>query len=52
MKKLALLVPLVLALAVAACNSGSESTAGSTAGGRDVAEGSVEASAGGAGSKA
>ena len=52
MKKLALLVPLVLALAVAACNSGSESSAGSTAGGRDVAEGSVEASAGGAGSKA
>ena len=52
MKKLALLVPLVLALAVAACNSGSESTAGSTGGGRDVAEGSVEASAGGAGSKA
>ena len=52
MKKLALLVPLVLALAVAACNSGSESTAGSTAGGRDVAEGSGEASAGGAGSKA
>ena len=52
MKKLALLVPLVLALAVAACNSGSESTAGSTAGGRDVAEGSVEANAGGAGSKA
>ena len=52
MKKLALLVPLVLALAVAACNSGSESTAGSTGGGRDVAEGSVEASAGGGGSKA
>jgi uncharacterized protein DUF4349 len=52
MKKLALLVPLVLALAVAACNSGSDSTAGSTAGGRDVAEGSGEASAGGAGSKA
>ena len=52
MKKLALLVPLVLALAVAACNSGSESTAGSTGGGRDVSEGSVEAGAGGAGSKA
>ena len=52
MKKLALLVPLVLALVLSACNSGSESTAGSTAGGRDVAEGSVEASAGGAGSKA
>ena len=52
MRKLALLVPLALALAVAACNSGSESTAGTTAGGRDVAEGSVEASAGGAGSKA
>jgi len=52
MKKLALLVPLVLALAVAACNSGSESTAGSTAGGGDVAEGSVEVSAGGVGSKA
>ena len=52
MKKLALLVPLVLALAVAACNSGSESTAGSTAGGGDVAEGSVEVSAGGGGSKA
>ena len=52
MKKLALLVPLVLVLAVAACNSGSESTAGSTAGGGDVAEGSVEVSAGGVGSKA
>jgi hypothetical protein len=52
MKKLALLVPLVLglALAVSACNSGSESTAGSTGGG--ASEGSVEASPGGAGSKA
>jgi len=49
MKKLALLVPFVLtlALAVAACNSGSESTAGSTGGGGDVAEGSAEASGGG-----
>ena len=52
MKKLALLVPLVLALSVSACNSGSESTAGSTGGGGDVAEGSVEASPGGGGSKA
>ena len=43
MKKLALLVPLVLALALSACNSGSESGAGSTGGGR-AAEGSVEAS--------
>ncbi len=53
MKKLALLVPLVLALTVAACNSaGSESTAGSTGGGGDVAQGSAEASPGGGGSKA
>jgi hypothetical protein len=52
MKKLALLVPLVLALAVSACNSGSESTAGSTGGGGDVAEGSAEASPGGGGAKA
>ena len=52
MKKLALLVPLVLALSVSACNSGSESTAGSTGGGGDVAEGSAEASPGGGGSKA
>ena len=51
MKKLALLVPLVLALSVSACNSGSESTAGSTGGG-DVAEGSAEASPGGGGLKA
>jgi predicted small secreted protein len=43
MKKLALLVPIVLALALSACNSGSESGAGSTGGGR-AAEGSVEAS--------
>jgi hypothetical protein len=53
MKKLALLVPLVLALAVGACSSGgSESTAGGTGGGGDVAEGSAEASPGNAGSKA
>ena len=52
MKKLALLVPLVLALSLSACNSGSESTAGSTGGGGDVAEGSAEASPGGGGSKA
>jgi hypothetical protein len=51
MKKLALLVPLVLALSLSACNSGSESTAGSTGGGV-ASEGSVEASPGGAGSKA
>ncbi len=50
MKKLALLVPLVLALAVSACNSGSDSTAGSTGGG--ASEGSVEASLGNAGSQA
>ena len=43
MKKLALLVPLVLVLAVSACNSGSESTAGSTGGG-GASEGSVEGS--------
>lgn len=54
MKKLALLVPLVLALAVAACNSGNSDNAasGGTGGGRDVAEGSVEASSGGAVPKA
>ena len=48
MKKLALLVPLVLALVLSGCNSGSESTAGSTGGGGDVAEGSAEVSSGGA----
>lgn len=54
MKKLALLVPLVLALAVAACNSGNSDNAasGGTGGGGDVAEGSAEASPGGGGSKA
>src|SRR5215211_2206321 len=52
MKKLALLVPLALALAVSACSSGgSESSAGSTGGG-GAAKGSVEAGAGGAVSKA
>lgn len=51
MKKLALLVPLVLALAASACNSGSESTAGSTGGGSD-AVGSAELEGGGGGSKA
>ncbi len=55
MKKLALLVPIVLALAVSACNSGSESSessAGSTGGGGvEVSEGSADASAGGGGSK-
>jgi hypothetical protein len=50
MKKLALLVPLVLALTLSACNSGSESTAGSTGGG--ASEGSAEASLGDVGSKA
>ena len=49
MKKLALLVPLVLALALSG-NSG-WSTAGSTGGG-GASEGSVEASLGGGGSKA
>ena len=54
MKKLALLVPLVLALAVAACNSGNSDNAasGGTGGGGEVAEGSAEASPGGGGSKA
>ena len=54
MKKLALLVPLVLALAVAACNSGNSDNAasGGTGGGGDVAEGSAEASPGGAAPKA
>ena len=54
MKKLALLVPLVLALALAACNSGNSDNAasGGTGGGGDVAEGSAEASPGGGGSKA
>jgi hypothetical protein len=51
MKKLALLVPLALALAVSACNSGSESTAGSTGGGGEVA-GSAELEGGGGGSRA
>ena len=51
MKKLALLVPLVLALALSACNSGSESTAGSTGGG-GASEGSAEGSPGGAEPKA
>ena len=51
MKNLALLVPLVLALAVSACNSGSDSTAGSTGGG-GASEGSAEASLGDAGSQA
>src|SRR4051794_25776656 len=48
MKKLALLVPLVFALTLSACNSGSESTAGSTGGG-GASEGAVQASPGGAG---
>jgi hypothetical protein len=49
MKKLALLVPLVLALAVAACNSGNSDNASSGGtGGGGVAEGSVEVGAGGA----
>jgi hypothetical protein len=54
MKKLALLVPIVLALAVSACSSGgSEGSAGSTGGGGvEVSEGSVEASAGGGGERA
>ena len=43
MKKLALLVPLVLALALSACNSGPESSGGSTGGG-GASEGSVEGS--------
>ena len=51
MKKLALLAPLALALAVSACNSGSESTAGSTGGGSEAA-GSAELGGGGGGSKA
>ena len=50
MKKLVLLVLLVLALFVSACNSGSDS-AGSTGGG-GASEGSVEASPGGGGSTA
>jgi hypothetical protein len=54
MKKLALLVPIVLALALSACSSGgSESSAGSTGGGGvEVSEGSVEAGPGGGSSKA
>jgi Domain of unknown function (DUF4349) len=53
MKKLALLVPLVLALAVSACNSGnSESVAGSTGGGGEASSGQAEASSGGGGSRA
>lgn len=52
MKKLALLVPLVLALAVSACNSGgSQSAAGSTSGGGE-ASGAAEDASGGGGSKA
>ena len=53
MNKLALLVPLVLALALSACNSGnSESGAAGTGGGGDFAEGSGEASSGGGSSRA
>jgi hypothetical protein len=53
MKKLALLVPLVLALALSACNSGSDDVAGSTGGGGSEASAvAVEASPGGDGSKA
>jgi len=52
MKKLALFLPLVLALTLAACNAGgAESTAGGTGGGGDFAQGSAEPSGGG-GSKA
>jgi Domain of unknown function (DUF4349) len=53
MRKLALLVPVLLALTVAACNSGGESSgvAGSTGGG-GAAEGVAEPSGGGGGSKA
>jgi len=53
MKKLALFVPLVLALVLAACSSGGSegSVAGGTAGGGESAEGSAEAGGGG-GSKA
>ena len=48
MKKLALLVPLVLALAVSACSSGgSESSAGSTGGGGEASAPVDEASSGG-----
>ena len=52
MKKLALFLPLVLALTLAACNAGGgESTAGGTGGGGDFVQGSAEPSGGG-GSKA
>ncbi len=51
MKKLALLVPLVLALAVAACNSGGSDNAASGGTGGGASEGSVEASPGGAAPK-
>ncbi len=53
MKKLALLIPLVLALILSACSAGGgdESAAGGTGGGGDFAEGSAEPSGGG-GSKA
>jgi hypothetical protein len=48
MKKLALFLPLVLALTLAACNAGgAESTAGGTGGGGDFAQGSAEPSGGG-----
>ena len=48
MKKLALFLPLVLALTLAACNAGGgESTAGGTGGGGDFAQGSAEPSGGG-----
>jgi Domain of unknown function (DUF4349) len=52
MKKLALLVPVVLALTVTACDSANESSgvAGSTGGG--ASEGAAASSAGGGGSKA
>src|SRR3954452_8252052 len=51
MKKLALLVPIVLVLTLSACNSGAESTPGSTGGG-GASEGSAEASLGDVGSNA
>jgi hypothetical protein len=53
MKKLALLVPLVLALAASACNSGnSQTVAGSTGGGGEASGGQAETSSGGGGSSA
>jgi Domain of unknown function (DUF4349) len=52
MKKLALLIPLVLALAVSACDSGDSQSAGSTGGGGEASVAAESSSGGGGSSKA